>query len=155
MNIFVLDYDLCKSAIYHCQKHIVKMPLESAQMLCTILNNNNIESPYKSCHRNHPCTLWAGKTMQNFAWLYEFGLYLCYEYTYRFNKVHKCEEVINYAGKMMDKLRLPDMGLTPHAQAMPDSYKSTDAVTAYRNYYAGDKTHLFDWGPREKPDWLR
>jgi hypothetical protein len=63
LNIFVLDYDLCNSAIYHCQKHIVKMPLESAQMLCTILNNNNIESPYKSCHRNHPCTIFEPRKL--------------------------------------------------------------------------------------------
>ena len=35
MNIFILDNDIDKCAEYHLDKHIVKMPLESAQMLCT------------------------------------------------------------------------------------------------------------------------
>ena len=37
MNLFYLDEDLDKCAEYHVDKHIVKMPLEAAQLLCTAI----------------------------------------------------------------------------------------------------------------------
>ena len=36
MNIFVLDESPVTSAQMQCDKHIVKMPLETAQMLCSV-----------------------------------------------------------------------------------------------------------------------
>ena len=37
MNLFYLDENLDKCAEYHVDKHIVKMPLEAAQLLCTAI----------------------------------------------------------------------------------------------------------------------
>ena len=102
MNIFVLDKDINTSAQYHPNKHIVKMPLETAQLLCTAyieLNkeinsiktninyyeNNKIKEVvnlYKSTHKNHPCTLWVKHSFGNFKWTIEHGLALCAEYKF-------------------------------------------------------------------------
>jgi hypothetical protein len=61
MNIFLLDSNIKKCAQYHCDKHVVKMILESAQILSTVLRLNGVDQGYKTTHANHPCTLWAGK----------------------------------------------------------------------------------------------
>lgn len=151
MNIFALSYDPVECAIWHNNKHIVKMPLETAQMLCTNLNKLNITSPYKSCHINHPCTLWAGKNRSNFLWLCNLGLALCDEYTFRYDKIHKCKDVINYC--LSNILSIPHGELTPFALAMPDHYKVDCPITSYRNYYQHDKNHLADWKYRKAPPW--
>ena len=55
MNIFYLSHDPEEAAQYQYNKHVVKMILESAQLLCTAhreLGNDDV--PYKSTHKNHP-----------------------------------------------------------------------------------------------------
>lgn len=69
MNIFVLDEDIEKCARYHCDQHVIKMILESAQMLCTALNKKGHSTPYRSTHSNHPCVLWVEQSHDNFCWL--------------------------------------------------------------------------------------
>lgn len=151
MNIFVLDVNPSKAAIYHNNSHVVKMPLETAQMLCTNLVKFGIESPYLPVHRKHPCTLWAGQSRENFLWLCELGLELCQEYTFRYGKVHKSQEVIEYA---VDKSHLiPNGLLTKFALAMPDDYKRCCPVESYREYYRKDKGHLAEWKLRNVPEW--
>ena len=63
MNIFALDIDVQKAAEYHCDKHVVKMILESAQMISTVFDKYDEHQSYmlKPCFQNHPCTLWAGR----------------------------------------------------------------------------------------------
>lgn len=67
MNIFVLDTDTKKCARYHCDQHVVKMILESVQILCTALNKKDISTPYKSTHQKHPCVLWVEYSYDNFV----------------------------------------------------------------------------------------
>lgn len=152
MNIFVLDKNITKSAQYHVDKHIVKMPLETAQMLCTAHQLNSNNAPYKATHINHPCNVWVRKTLDNYLWLVDFGLELCKEYTYRYGKVHKCQKVIKWCKQNLPNLS--DNGLTRFAEAMPDEYKTKDPIDSYRNYYASDKQHLFSWKKREEPWWI-
>ena len=152
MNIFALSQNPTQCAIWHLDKHIVKMPLETAQMLCTVLNKIGIETPYKPCHVKHPCTLWAGMNRSNFSWLCDLGVALCNEYTYRYEKNHKSYDVIEYCREKM--YHLEDGGLTEFAQAMPDEYKDKDAVIAYRRYYKFGKSHLFSWKKRLVPDFV-
>ena len=64
MNIFYLDRDPELAAIYQYNKHVVKMILESAQMLCTAHHcygdaEQKANVPYKQAHLNHPSTIWA------------------------------------------------------------------------------------------------
>jgi hypothetical protein len=156
MNIFILDQDIVKSAQYHIDKHIVKMPLETAQLLCTahhISGSDYLDDvPYRATHKNHPSAVWARKSLDNYMWLCDFGLELCTEYTYRYDKVHKCEAVISWCREHQP--RIESYGLTEFAQAMPDQYKSHNAVTSYRDYYKGEKKHLFNWKKRDQPNWI-
>ena len=76
MNIFKLDKTPQLCAQTHCDKHVSKMILESAQMLCTTLWTNGQSAPYKPVHAKHPCTLWVGASLENWLWLKELAIYL-------------------------------------------------------------------------------
>ncbi len=92
----------------------------------------------------------------NYSWLCELGKELCKEYTYRYGKVHKCQEYIEDLSKNIPPL--PDIGFTQPAQAMPDEYKDPDSVEAYRQYYFFDKVHIHSWkgkiNGRVEPHWI-
>ncbi len=153
MNIFVLSEDVKEAAEWHVDRHVVKMPLESAQMLCTalILNGCN-DVAYKPAHVKHPCTLWAAATRSNFEWLCRLGVELCSEYTYRYGREHASERVIRSCHEKCS--HIPAGVLTSFAQAMPIEYKGECAITAYRLYYVKGKSHLASWKHRSKPDWF-
>lgn len=149
INIFVLDRDPKRCAKYHHDKHVLKMILESAQMLCTA---HEREAPYKSTHENHPCNVWVRESLANYNWLLELGQELAQEYTYRYNKVHKTTQVLAWCRNY--KPDLPDNGLTERPQAMPDKYKKDNVVKAYRNYYIGEKVDGASWTDRERPNFV-
>lgn len=134
-------------------KHVVKMTLETAQLLCSAVNLAGGTSPYKTTHKNHPSAVWARSSKQNFEWLVLHGLALSKEYTYRYNKVHACEKVI--ADCSRQSALFPDLSLLPFAQAMPDEYKNPDPVAAYRAYCVGAKADMAAWIKRPKPDWFQ
>ena len=144
MNIFFLDRDIDRAARYHCDQHIVKMPLETAQILCTALHRYGIAAPYRPTHAKHPSVLWAGDSAAHFKWLRRFGKALCAEYSVRYGRRHKCEDVID---SLPDDLPMPDAGWTDPPQVMPDTYKGDDAVAAYRAFYRGDKASFAGKGP--------
>ena len=151
MNIFVLDQNPVKAAIYQCDKHVVKMILETAQMLSTVISDYGVDLGYKPTHRKHPCTLWAGRSRENFEWLVKHGMALSDEYTSRYGKIHKSRAIIEAAkGHTM---KLPVKGLTPFAQAMPEKFKRPCAVQAYKSFYLGEKMSFATW-KRNKPNWV-
>lgn len=154
MNIFVLDRDVGKCARYHSDRHVVKMTLESAQMLCTVLHMSGIEAPYRPTHIHHPCTLWAGRSLSNWLWLRELALALNDEYRYRYRRSSD-----HASGTVVKNLREPpliDMGLTEFAQAMPEEYRIPgDPVGAYRRFYVAEKASFSTWTRRRVPDWFR
>ena len=153
MNIFILDRDIKRCARYHADQHVMKMILESAQMLCTVVNQNNGSSPYRSTHMKHPCTIWAGESLTNWQWLKRLALALNDEYLYRypFSSDHKSAVVIN----SLAEPKIENRGLTEFALAMPDKYKVYgDAVRSYRNYYVGEKSGFARWTRRRVPRWF-
>ena len=150
MNIFVLDENPAVAATYACDKHVVKMILESAQMLCSVQPEGT--APYKRSFYNHPCTKWVRASVANYDWLIEHARALCTEYTRRYGKVHKSEKVIDWCDA--NRPELPDVGLTPFAQAMPEDYKNEDAVEAYRTYYRNDKRRFATWKDVDPPTWF-
>ena len=162
MNIFFLDENPVKSAQYHVDKHVVKMILETAQLLCgvhhvtdevtTKYRPSTDQVPYKLSHKNHPCAIWARKSLSNYLYLCELGLELSKEYTHRYGKRHKSEMVILWC--IMNKPNIPDIGFTEPAKAMPDEFKVDSVVESYRNYYMGAKSDLAAWKNREKPFWF-
>lgn len=151
MNIFVLDADVKKCAEYHCDKHCVKMILESTQLLCGVHGFVGNAAPYKMTHKNHPCSIWARESLSNYEWLLSLALELCNEYTFRYSKKHKCEEVLNWCKE--NKPNIPEKGITTFALAMPEAYKIGNAVASYRAYYLFEKKHIAQWTKREKPVW--
>ena len=154
MNIFVLDTDIGKCARYHADQHVVKMILESTQMLCTVLNENGVKAPYKSTHVHHPCTLWVGESLANWKWLRILALRLNQEYRFRFNQRKDHSSAVVARALLTPPLR--DVGLTEFAQAMSDAYKVPgDAVRAYRRFYIAEKAHFATWTKRPVPDWFR
>ena len=159
MNIFVLSECPVEAAQMQCNVHVVKMILESAQMLCTAHRELDGDVPdvfYKSTHKNHPSTIWARSDAANYTWLYDHFIGLCDEYTYRYGKTHLCDT------KFRDVLlfspnNIPIEERTPFALAMsafPQFMDHDDPVTSYRRYY-GTKADNFSliWSKRERPDW--
>jgi len=152
MNIFVLDKDIEKCAQYHCDQHVVKMILESVQMLCTALNEQGFSTPYRSTHIKHPCVLWVAESFENFSWLKNLAIALNTEYRFRFERDsdHKSILVLNE----ISNYSYDNQGLTEFAQAMPDKYKIPgDAVKAYRQFYLGEKMNFAKWTKRSIPGW--
>ena len=145
MNIFYLDKDPVKAAQIQYNKHVVKMILESAQMLCTA-HHHYAESynyktfvPYKKAHYNHPSTIWARGNRSQYRWLYNHMIALGEEYTKRYSKTHlsitKCKPTLQFHPNGM-----PDGFFTEPPQCMPDEYKvEGDSLSAYWNYYEQEK----------------
>ena len=159
MNFFYLDEDPWTSIEYHCDKHIVKMPTEYKQMLCTahrVLDGDERANElfmYKKAHVNHPSTIWVRDNVHNYWWLYRLFTALCDEYTYRYGKGHMTDL------KLRDTLRKPPMNIPVNKkfyqppQCMPDQYKGEDSVEAYQKYYMGEKSSFSVWKKRPTPTW--
>ena len=94
MNIFVIDKNPRTAARQLCDRHVVKMALETAQILSAVAHQKGFNAPYKISHQKHPCTIWAGKSFGNWRWLVAHGLAVCDEYTRRYGRTHKSREVI-------------------------------------------------------------
>ena len=145
MNIFYLDKSPKKSAQQHYNKHVVKMILESAQLLCTAhhIKGNPSDVPYKKTHQNHPSAVWVRSSRQNYMWCYYYMLSLGEEYTKRYGKIHKtiskCKEILSKIPKEIEKT-----DFTQPPQCMPEEFKSECSIDAYRKYYQIGKAHLMD-----------
>ena len=155
MNIFVLDRDPEVAARMHCDKHVPKMILETAQMLSTahhVYDTPQAQFVYKKAHLNHPCTIWVRESTANYSWAWHLYLNLLVEFKKRRGKHHKSGELIHHLAHTPP---MPSCGLTPFAQAMPPEYKQADAVEAYRAYYKGDKAAFakWEWPTAQTPSW--
>ena len=138
MNIFVVDNSPTVAANALHDRHIVKMALETAQILCTVAHGLGLPARYKPTHKNHPCTVWAGANSGNVRWLIKHGIEICNEYTIRFGRTHASEQVIVEVGMLLWDA-VPAGERTPFAQVMPDEYRGDDAVEAYRRMYIATK----------------
>jgi hypothetical protein len=181
MNIFILDDDPTKAAQAQCDKHVVKMIVESAQMLSTthrILDGNQDRRPsstgktmskywalpdaresllYKAVHVGHPCTVWTMESRANYVWHYIHFVALCDEYTHRYGKVHATEKLLKNILRAAPKNMPAVSGLTPFKLAMgiaPECIDNSDPVSSYRKFYQ-TKESLFKmaWTKREAPFW--
>jgi len=152
MNIFFLDRDPVAAAPMHTDKHVVKMILETAQILCTVHHRygNNVPGLYKPTHENHPSVRWAGDSREHYRWLARLGMALTAEYTYRYKKIHACSDLL-FALATHFPPTLVKTGWVDPPQCMPDEYKNSDTVSAYRRYYAGAKVAGATWKYRPIP----
>ncbi|USD36175.1 pyrimidine dimer DNA glycosylase/endonuclease V [Ferrimonas sp. SCSIO 43195] len=152
MNIFVLDDDIERCARSHCDQHVVKMILESVQLLCTALNKKGFDTPYRSTHLKHPCVLWVEESYDNFCWLRDLAVALNDEYRFRYGKPQDHKSMATLS--LIESMPFARRGLTPFAQAMPEPFKvQGNAVLAYRRFYVQDKSRFARWTVRPQPDW--
>lgn len=176
MNIFAIDKDPIQSAMWMVDKHVVKMILETAQLLSTahrILDGEQYTDKtktgrnvkrwrlpddretvlYSATHINHPSSVWCRANNNNYNWLYCHFLGLLAEYTYRYGKHHKCEIMRDALMRAPYNIKIDY--LTPVTPAMPDEYKVPhDSVASYRNYYRVAKARMHKWTKREVPEWI-
>ena len=151
MNVFVLSLDPREAARMMCNKHVVKMVIETAQVLCTVASQRGIIAPYRPTHVHHPCVRWAAASHDNLVWLQEHFLGLCDEYTFRYDRIHATQVRMSAA---WDRLVVDgdSTRATGFAQAMPDEWRIPgDPVTAYRCYYIAEKSRFARWRPRAQP----
>jgi len=161
MNIFVLNLIPRLAAQAHCDKHVVKMILETAQLLYSahhVAGGPLPDGAYKKTHVNHPCAIWVRQSASNYMWLAELGFWLCREYQYRYgeHKVHKTERHIIWLCKNLP-LGIPYLPMTSFALAMPMEYKRDDPVDAYRTYYIENKVkvrNIVKYTRRQAPEFL-
>lgn len=176
MNIFYISTDARQAAQWMTDRHVVKMILESCQLLSTahrILDGREIAGKsktgrnvkryvledardgilYQATHVNHPSAVWTRTSVENYLWLVEHTYALLEEYTHRYRKTHKCSELAYYLQSPPQNLRNYDM--TPMPCAMDEQYIiSDDPVTNYRNYYNVGKKNLHSWTNRPQPEWI-
>ena len=169
MNIFFLHKNPAKSAKYYFNKHCIKIILEIAQMLYTAhwtiaeddtcWIDKHIEditlNPYKKTHYNHPTSKWIRNHRNNYLYACVMGLSLCYEYTHRYNKVHKTQARLEWLIHNIPSVFTPvdntkaylateniPSGCTPIPLAMPVEYHSPDVIASYRAYYIHEKKSI-------------
>lgn len=159
MNIFFLDKSPEKAAQYQCNKHVIKMILESCQLLCTahhILGTKSLPDKfYRATHINHPCSKWVREAKENYSWLAQHCIHLCNEYTYRYNKIHASNDLAVWLFCNIPPIKNVEMTEAP--KCMPEEFKvENDIVQSYRNYYILDKQKNIkcQWTNRLKPEWL-
>ena len=158
MNIFYLDRNPIVAAQMMCDKHVIKMILESAQMLSTahrVLDGDEHADNvgmYKMTHKNHPSTIWVRANSENYDWLQEHMEALITEYTHRYGKRHATERLIHSLWE--HPKNITHDYFTDPPQCMPDYCKSGDAVSAYQNYYIMEKSDFATWKRRDKPEWF-
>jgi len=180
MNIFILHKDPIKAAQDQCDKHVVKMIVESAQMLSTVhrmLDGSIEQRPsksgkrilkyyklpdrrenllYKAVHHNHPCTVWTRESSSNYRWHYEHFIALCREYTYRYGKTHSTETKLGLELGLLPK-NIPMGDYTPFKLAMGSNPECMfeDPVKSYRAFYkTKQKRFKMDWTKRQVPQWF-
>lgn len=172
MNIFVVDSNPILAARMLPDKHVVKMPLETAQMLSIVCSpwyrnwgkipksGGGFYATEKGAFRNHPCTVWAAENDSHLLWLILHGHALCEEYTYRFNKIHSCATAIRKAGEYFGR---SDFSWNPRPErftrAMPDDLKNDNTISdveAYRRYLNTKKWVAGNYRrvPERKPSWI-
>jgi hypothetical protein len=177
MNIFYIDQDPAQAAEWMVDKHVVKMILESAQLLSTahrLLDGREIEGKsktgrkarrwvlpdarepvlYSATHINHPSAIWCRQSVENYNWLVDHMFALMQEYTYRYEKEHKCQGELSYM-LQSPPLNLKKYDWTEPPSAMAEEYVvSEDALVNYRNYYKIGKAKMHSWKKRQPPDWI-
>jgi hypothetical protein len=178
MNIFYLSHKTSRCARWHCDKHVVKMILETAQLLYTAhwvlsigppkllltaptLASNPDQHGYLPIkNKRHPCAIWTRESLAHYMWLCELGMALCEEFQHRYGGSHACEEHIYWLHQNPPPaLKRKAMGwLHQPPQAMPEEYRCRgDSIKAYRKYYKlnkGEARGILQYSKRHRPHWL-
>jgi len=152
MNVFYLSTDIDDAARFHVDKHVVKMPIEYAQLLCSVLHSLSLPAPYAETHKNHPCAVWARQSLEHYQYIWDLGDAVGREYTARYGgKIHKSTAILR--DEIPRVIDLPSNGFTepPNCTTLKDT--NLPLVHVYRLYYLTEKAHLLDY-KHNRPDWV-
>ena len=162
MNRFIIEDTPIKIAQSLCDQHVVKMPLEEAQMLCTALWHHAPEyaeehNLYKPVHQKHPCTLWAMETRSNYEWAFCLYREMLFEYMYRYKKGHGASK--HYDALWLGRFKIPSGVFTKHPQCFSgmDELKTDEfyPIEAYRAFYIADKASFARYRYTQQPTWMK
>lgn len=166
MNIFFIDENPDKAARMLSDKHVVKMILESCQLLATAhrisdeMNSENTNILPKATHINHPCSIWTRESVSNYKWLYLHFCSLLDEYTKRYTKKHAYEKHKKFLFDAPKKITKKDFTLP--ACAMSEEYKIhsspqtlREVIINYRNYYILGKSNINVWRHCDVPNFVK
>lgn len=179
MNIFYLDKDPKICATMHCDKHVVKMIIEYAQLLSTahrVLDgtSNNVLTKskrkyttwihptplmettlYKSTMKNHPSAIWVRESVTHYEYLKELWKHLSDEYTHRYGKTHSTYNKLKDVLKI-NPINIPNLPFKDPPPAMshfPDCIVPNNSLYSYYNYYIVAKNYFAKWTNRPIPVW--
>ena len=160
MNIFHLHRAPKICAKYHCDKHVVKMILETGQMLSTAYQRHCglDDNLYKPAYPKHPMTIWVGDSIENYKYTLRLGTELGKEYTKRYRKIHKSSNIISLlrgigrVWNVEDNFQYKSFLIPP--LCMPDEYKEDSYIQSYRNYYIGEKKRFAKYTLVDTPEFM-
>ena len=177
MNIFYLHEDPIQNAKWHIDKHIVKMPIEYAQLMSTAhrlldgemylgktaigrnikrwkLHDEREDILYKASHINHPSAIWVRESIENYFQMYKLYMAVLAEFTNRYGKVHGSSKPS--IALIRPPSNIPMVKGTQLPQCMPEMCKvKNNPILAYRNYYIVEKNSFASWKNREIPEWFQ
>ncbi len=184
MNIFTTNDCPVISAQEMCDKHVVKMIVEYAQLMSTahrVLDGKQYEGRtkanrrirrwlhpdknmeevlYKASHINHPSSLWCRTTTANYEWLYKHFLASCKEYTLRYGKVHATEtklaEVFKTPPKNLPKGKQTEFAVAIAANQTCRKLPGFNKLSVVDKYkqYIRCDKPFAKWTKRDKPSWI-
>ena len=183
MNLFYLDDDLDKCAEAHVDKHIVKMPLEVAQILCTTIwidrhlgfvprelnkeerdHLNQLKNEIKHLpSEERPLTPYLPMMYNHPCTIWARSSLDNHEWThcygnalgeeYRY-RYGKQHKSVTVINNLPDPIDLERVGFTTFGLAMPDILKDYEnPIQSYRDYYHLDKATFASWTGRPTPAW--
>lgn len=182
MNIFALSPNPQIAAKWHCDKHVVKMIIESAQMLSTahrMLDGTETRRPsstgktmsrywqlddsredvlYKAVHTGHPCTVWTMESEYHYKWHYLLFKWLCKEYTYRYGKIHSTEtQLLDVLKETPKNIKKDKWNPWPLAmKSNPECMDYSDPVGSYQKFYQTKQDRFsMVWSKRNTPNWFK
>lgn len=156
MNIFVVDKDPRVAASQLCDKHIVKMPLETSQILNDAMGLLGYRQIMRSFNPKHPSPIWVAENGQNWNWTVAHGIELCEEYKRRYGREHRSFDMIVRLDNLKSILDpCPDYHKAIPIYVGPEVYRTNDVVNSYRNYYNFDKSRFAKWNHSEVPEWYK
>ena len=177
MNIFYLHENPIQNAKWHIDKHIVKMPIEYAQLLSTAhrlldgemylgktaigrnikrwrLHDEREDILYKASHINHPSAVWVRESIENYFQMYKLYMAVLAEFTNRYGKIHGSSKPS--IALIRPPKNIPMVKGTQLPQCMPEICKvKNNPILAYRNYYIVEKNSFASWKNREIPEWFQ
>ena len=177
MNIFYLHEDPVQNAKWHIDKHIVKMPIEYAQLMSTAhrlldgemylgktaigrnikrwrLHDEREDILYKASHINHPSAIWVRESIENYFQMYKLYMAVLAEFTNRYGKIHGSSKPS--IALIRPPSNIPMVKGTQLPQCMPEICKvKNNPILAYRNYYIVEKNSFASWKNREIPEWFQ